>query len=610
MSRWIEILSRILLFVGGVILYSTMFIPEGEELNLQHFLLGVASITLFCGTLLIVCLRKYTFDFIDVSVIIAYIYLILLEAYGIHIFNSPNTYTLLLLFVVYFVCRIMFYYFELKCMLICLLAFFAIFQSLIGVCQFLGVLDSRHSVFLVTGTYLNSGPFGTSLAIIGVIVVLYVVSNFSLFKGYQQKDIIREKKDIFFLPSYYLSLVASISIIIMLALSESRSALFGFCIPISIFILKTKCIGSKIKDLIYKKTLTAIVLLSILVVGTMFYYIRPESVNGRLHIWKVSLSELDNSVIAGKGIGTFSKQYIIAQENFYIRHGIDSEWVKYADTPSYAFNEYINITYEVGIIGLLLFIYILYLIIKRQIYSYNNQIFAYGITSILLISFTSYPLHLISISVVFVVLMAIRDCDVRGIIPYKFTLLILLCIFIFTSFRLPDYFATVDSTIKWGKIKHYSDLSVIEVREEGDFLELYDYLADNDRFLLDYARFLKNKRNYSKSIVMLEKGYKTSNNPDFVLLLADIHFELGNECEAEWYYKKAFMMVPNRLSPLYLLANFYYDTGQYVKFRCLANYIANFDPKVKSNRTDRMKKDISDLLDMLNEDQLEKSVSE
>ncbi len=38
-------------------------------------------------------------------------------------------------------------------------------------------------------------------------------------------------------------------------------------------------------------------------------------------------------------------------------------------------------------------------------------------------------------------------------------------------------------------------------------------------------------------------------------------------------------MVPSRLTPLYLLAIFYYDNKQYAKFRCLANRITNFCPK-------------------------------
>ena len=72
--------------------------------------------------------------------------------------------------------------------------------------------------------------------------------------------------------------------------------------------------------------------------------------------------------------------------------------------------------------------------------------------------------------------------------------------------------------------------------------------------------------------------------------------------KAEQYYKKAFAMVPSRLTPLYLLAIFYYDNKQYAKFRCLANRITNFCPKIRSVHTDKMKKDIIDMLDILNED--------
>lgn len=71
-----------------------------------------------------------------------------------------------------------------------------------------------------------------------------------------------------------------------------------------------------------------------------------------------------------------------------------------------------------------------------------------------------------------------------------------------------------------------------------------------------------------------------------------------NEYEAEQYYKKAFSMVPNRIIPLYLLAIFYYDTEQYKKFKNLANYIINFNPKIRSEQTDRIKNDISNLLNI------------
>lgn len=490
-ARGVEELLNILSLCGGMILYCTMFISQGEELNLQHFLLSIASTTLLCGVLFIVYFRKYKFDIIDMSIFVAYLYLIFVNEYHLASSSGSTTYTVHLLFVLYFACRIILYNFDVKHILICLLAVSGIFQSLVGVGQFLGMLDSRHALFSVTGTFLNPGSFGGFLAVIGVIMVLHTASNYPSFVVCRQRDIQRGKKAILFQASYYLSLIASIFIIIMLVLSGSRSALLGFIIPITIFILTIRGVWSRINRLRYKKTLLSIGVLAILIIMAIGYHIRPESVNGRLHIWQVSLCELDSSVVTGTGIGTFPKQYTIAQEKFYAKHGFESNWVKYADTPYYAFNEYLNIVYETGVIGLLFFIFILFFIIKKQLFCDNNRIFAYGIISILIISFTSYPLHLIPILVVLVVLISIREGAGQGIIPFKLTLLILSAMFIFITLRLPDYLATVNATMRWEKMKYHSDLSIIEIREDSDFSKFYDRLADNDKFLLDYAIFLK-----------------------------------------------------------------------------------------------------------------------
>ena len=50
-------------------------------------------------------------------------------------------------------------------------------------------------------------------------------------------------------------------------------------------------------------------------------------------------------------------------------------------------------------------------------------------------------------------------------------------------------------------------MCIFEIRKESDFLDNYDRLANNDRFLLDYAIFLKNKMNYIRSIEILKKGH-------------------------------------------------------------------------------------------------------
>ena len=75
-------LLNILSTYGSVTLYCIMFTYQGEELNHQHFLLGIASTTLLCEALLIAYVRKHKFDIIDVSIFVAYLYFIFMNEYN------------------------------------------------------------------------------------------------------------------------------------------------------------------------------------------------------------------------------------------------------------------------------------------------------------------------------------------------------------------------------------------------------------------------------------------------------------------------------------------------------------------------------------------------
>ena len=165
-----------------------MFTYQGEELNHQHFLLGIASTTLLCEALLIAYVRKHKFDIIDVSIFVAYLYFIFMNEYNNALSDKSDIYSVQLFFVLYFAFRIILHCFHVKYILICLLAVTEIFQSLVGTGQFLGILDSRHTSFSVTGTFLNPGPFGIFLAVLGVIMVLHIISNYSLFAVYRKQD--------------------------------------------------------------------------------------------------------------------------------------------------------------------------------------------------------------------------------------------------------------------------------------------------------------------------------------------------------------------------------------------------------------------------------------
>jgi len=600
-------LFGIICFIGTIVFGSTLFFPQYEGLGIQHIILGIATTSFLFLGLLIAYRIRYKFDIIDVAVYILWLYFLFANK-GFFCFPCPSeTYTVQLFLAFFFPIRVLVCRYHIRDLLILLLILVVFFQTLMGLGQFYGMLESRHSLFPITGTFLNPGSYGINLSFIGVILVLNIVSNYHLLKSTLQEGMYRNKNAFFFLLTYFLSIPASICAIIMFVLSGSRSALFGFFIPVLIFAVLEGQLWNRFKDTRYKKAFAAFGLFVTLILLTIAYLIRPESANGRLHIWRVSLNEIDCSFI-GTGVGTFPKQYIIAQEKYYLKHGFVSKWIKYADTPQYSFNEFLNVFYEEGLVGVLLFLVALFLILRQMLFSTGNRFFVYGLISILIISITSYPLHLFPVSIIFVCLMAAGGSFRRGVISNINSLLLLSFLFIFSMLSLPNYVATVNATMKWNAMKQVSEISILDIREEENYVKLLNNLSSNGEFLLDYAVFLIKKREYLKSVEILKSGHEISGNPEFALLLAEVYACMGDISEAEKYYVRAFMMVPNRLTPLYKLAIFYYETMQYDRFEEIAYRIMSFSPKVKSLRTDKMKKDVRDMLDIINDNSKNETV--
>lgn len=584
-------------------MYSIILFKQSENLNIQNNILLITVSVYFLFSLWNAYKCNFKFDFIDVLVIIFYIYLAFLN-FDINKngFNSQYS-TIQLFFLTYFILRVQYKGGMHETLSLFFIFISSILLSLIGIGQILGILSLTHSLFSATGTFFNPGPYACFLSTTTVMAIIYLTSNhLSILNPLKCTKCKGDRT--FRLTLYVLGIVSTILSIIILPFANSRSSLLGLVIPLSIYIfhsLKKNRIG----QIISKKTTTyryCFFIIGFIALIISLYFIRPESANGRLHIWKISLSNLNNSVIFGSGIGTFPKQYIIAQEKYYEKNDrFEIESRKYADTPSYAFNEYLHILIETGIIGLSLFLLILYLIIKQQFLD-RDRLFGYGNLSILIISLTSYPFHLLPFLLLITTILSVRKQGKQ--MPFKFTIISLILMAIIFYSSTPSFYKEINATIKWKKLKEKQELSLLEIRNESQFLELYETLKNNHDYLLDYGIYLRNKMQYETSNHILFQGYTISNNPDFALLLAKNYSALGCTNKSEYYYNITFKMLPNRIYPLYCLALQYYDTKQYTKFMELSKIILNFTPKIISVRTNEIKNEIeylrNDLLETNN----------
>ena len=99
----------------------------------------------------------------------------------------------------------------------------------------------------------------------------------------------------------------------------------------------------------------------------------------------------------------------------------------------------------------------------------------------------------------------------------------------------------------------------------------------------------------NQAIAGLEQAKKFSTDKGIYYGLAKLCTYQKNYARAESQYRFICYALPQLLTPKYLLALFYYNTGQAAKFEQLAWQIISFKPKVISPETTGVQLEITGL---------------
>jgi O-antigen ligase len=466
-------------------------------------------------------------------------------------------------------------------------------EALWGIFQLYGLSRSYNSLYSITGSFFNPGPYGGYLALV-VPVALYFI--FSDYRAYN-------KCNIRYLPFYLrsgLSTITLASIVIILPSTMSRAAWIATLIG-CIYVIgehyrrkrKSQEYLNKIKWLITgKRKYILFFIASILIIGV--YYLKKDSADGRLLIWKVSIQIIKKHPF-GVGLGNFAGSYGNQQAE-YFASGKGTNQDKYvAGSPDYAFNEYIQICAEYGILGLLIFIAISVLAVYSGIKNRRYSIVG-SLISLLVFAAMSYPFNVLPFIIVFVFLLASCESDIKSIDSKKSagwyaTVVgfgLLLAITIISSFsRIATYHAynkwnTVE-ILKTGRLNE----RILQLCEE-----ILSELNHEIRFVFYYANLLKENGLYAESNHVLQQGMKISCDP-VLYNLSGINYQMmKNYIVAESYFKKAADMVPNRLLPYYMLANLYLEMGLCEQACEMAKIVQTKEPKVNSQAVEKMREEM------------------
>ena len=450
-------------------------------------------------------------------------------------------------------------------------------QSVLGVLQLAKVCMSNHSAFASTGSFANPGPFG------GYIGVTLAVSIGMLFYSNSQRKTI---KVYLFISTLIL---ASTCII-----SDSRAAWMGIIIVIINIVLQ--------KYLLIKRKYWLVgIAVFLLVTLFLFYFYRPISADARILIWKVCCMMVQEHPMLGGGIGTFPSTYMYYQAD-YLQQIPNDTLLLTAGDNIYPFNEYMKVLCEQGMIGLILFLFILFAAFRSLtcIENENNKkIMLCPLIAYLTFSFFSYPSDVLPLYLFFPLFLG-------GLSGYDDKTL---CKIAINKWIKRFWLFLLVFVIGW----MYRDwLFKREVKQQ-----LTSYLFKNDKksalflknnfpdyrmcveLVLQYSDALYLKGEYADAIRPLKQVMALSPSSQVACDLGDCYQRIGNYVEAESYFSLASRMVPGLITPKYLLFLMYLDIRQDQKAQKLAREIIAMPLKQVSERTENIKIEVSAYLKSL-----------
>jgi hypothetical protein len=472
-------------------------------------------------------------------------------------------------------------------------------EAIWGLRQLYGFADSQHGLFKITGSFFNPGPYSGWLAMV-----------FPMALGFSLKGIINHKGHEVTQSSSLItpisSLLTVLCIILVLPAAMSRAswlaALGGSAFIGIIHGLQNKKISDyfkKHRKKIVILSFAAVILFAVAMVG--LFLLKKDSASGRAFTWKIAVQTIRQHPL-GVGLGNFGGSYGEMQAAYFASNAGTEREEYVATGVEYAFNEYLQICIETGIVPFLVFLafvfYVLYLGIK------NRNLFPTGsLVSLLIFASMSYPFNVLPFAIAFVFLSALCMADNRKIdetrkISFNWLRRTSFCGLFFLVA------ASVVITLCAYKIcplhyayKQWKQMSYSMNNSEAieEYAKQYPYLQDEISFLFKYANILSQSEQYEKSNEILQHAMRISCDPRLYNIMGK-NYQVQKRYElAEQNFRKAANLVPNLLYPHYLLAKLYHEMGLKEKMEAEINIVLTKSPKVESTAVKKMRKELIQL---------------
>ncbi len=559
--------------------------------------MGLAAIFLIISTVLGGSYKeglpnRFRWNTVDSAVVILLVYVALRQIFPVSITLGQSTWVqIAFLSGIYFIGRGLYSLLDKKSIpvLIAGILMVGIGQAVYGLGQLYGFWPSHHGLFPLTGSFFNPGPYSCWLACM-IPVAVYTIMP-------QGSTILRVSGWIFLFLVGAVLIPAGSRAGILAALGGAFIVLWPRIKTWTFWKSKGVKIGMGA---------------ALIILLTGLYFLKRDSADGRLLIWKVSTEMIADNPLFGVGWDRFPVMYNQYQSH-YFNSGKGSEQEQYlADYVNYPFNELVGWTAEMGIMGIFLLLVIggLLFYIWRQKKKFGkigpvDRLVLSLVVTWSVFAFFSYPSEVPALTILGVLAFAAL---VTSFFRYSESISFG---FIPNANRLPDSFTEragsmaliilIAATAVYGRIwnRQYKPVSKEWISANANYqlgsyslaneiyLRLWSDLQNEGAYLQFAGKSLSMTRNFYQSAQYLERALYFSSDPVIFTTLGQDYTLFGKvEPEkmdrAEKLLQEVKYMQPSHYYPRYLLMELYERMKKENYKREEASGILTLDTKVDS----------------------------
>ena len=252
-------------------------------------------------------------------------------------------------------------------------------EAVWGLLQVYGYEPSNHSLYALTGSFYNPGPYS------GFLAMCLPLALHEWLEGKRRWK--------------FLALVALALMLVVLPSGMSRSAWVAALVASGY----VWAMHHREKLYSYKKVLWVGGLL-LIILGIGAYHWKKDSADGRLLIWKVATQAVMEHPYTGVGWEQVAGAYGDAQERYFASDMATAQEEHVAGAPEYVFNEYLQVALAWGVPALC---GILLVVIGCFCLGHRGKEYGVwgGLVSLGVFSFSSYPFQFMEFIVAFLALL-------------------------------------------------------------------------------------------------------------------------------------------------------------------------------------------------------------